>query len=266
MNKIFKMYCLSLNPNHLQKITDLNYIPVGLGNKNFSENWFSDNLGNNIKYKNSMYGEYTFHYSLWKNQLLEDNKWFGFCTYRRFWSNSLTIKNIKNFENKILKEIPKEWENYEVILAEPIMINKTKLSKILKHGKKILFKNPFIFFNSKNITIKTHFDMYHGYGNLDKAINLLDDKNRDEFRNFVNTNNSFNPYNMFVCRSKEILLNYYESIFPWLESCESIFGLNIENEYGKKRIYGFLAERYLSFWFNKYYKTLNWPIIFNDIT
>ena len=184
----------------------------------------------------------------------------------RFWANSLTIKNITNFENKILKEIPKEWENYEVILAEPIMINKTKLSKILKHGKKILFKNPFIFFNSKNITIKTHFDMYHGHGNLDKAINLLDDKNRDEFRNFVNTNNSFNPYNMFVCRSKEILLNYYESIFPWLESCESIFGLNIVNEYGKKRIYGFLAERYLSFWFNKYYKTLNWPVIFNDIT
>ncbi len=266
MNKILKMYCLSLNPDHLQKIINLNYIPVGLGKESFSEEWFSDNSEKNIIYKNSMYGEYTFHYSLWKNQLLEDKQWLGFCTYRRFWSNALSIKKNINFEKQILKEIPKEWENYDVILAKPIMINKTKLSKILKHGKKILLKNPFLFFNIKNVTIKTHFDMYHGYGNLDKAINLLDDKNRDEFRNFVNTNNSFNPYNMFICRSKEVLLNYYESIFPWLESCESIFGLNTKDEYGKKRIYGFLAERYLSFWFNKYYKTLNWPVIFNDIT
>ena len=266
MSRVLKMYCLTLNPKHLQKIIDFNYIPVGLGSNNFSDKWFSDNYGNNISYKNSMYGEYTFHYSLWKNQLLEDKKWLGFCTYRRFWSNSLVAQKNESFESSILKEIPKEWENYEVILPTPIMINKTKLSKIFKHGKKILFKNPLFFFNNKNITIKVHFDMYHGYGNLDKAINLINDRDREEFKNFVNTSNSFNPYNMFVCRSRDILINYYETLFPWLERCENIFGLNTEETYGKKRIYGFLAERYLSFWFNKYCKTLNWPIIFNDIT
>ena len=266
MSRVLKMYCLTLNPKHLQKIIDFNYIPVGLGNNNFSDKWFSDNYGNNISYKNSMYGEYTFHYSLWKNQLLEDKKWLGFCTYRRFWSNSLVAQKNENFENSILKETPKEWENYEVILPTPIMINKTKLSKIFKHGKKILFKNPLFFFNNKNITIKVHFDMYHGYGNLDKAINLINDRDREEFKNFVNTSNSFNPYNMFVCRSRDILINYYETLFPWLERCENIFGLNTEETYGKKRIYGFLAERYLSFWFNKHCKTLNWPVIFNDIT
>ena len=44
--------------------------------------------------------------------------------------------------------------------------------------------------------------MYHGYGNLDKAINLLNKDDREDFRTFVNTNIQFNNiylvYNLFV--------------------------------------------------------------------
>ncbi len=29
--------------------------------------------------------------------------------------------------------------------------------------------------------------------------------------------------------------------------------------------YGFLAERFLPFWFKKYSKYLEWPIVFNDL-
>ena len=43
--------------------------------------------------------------------------------------------------------------------------------------------NPLLFFDKSKITIKTHFDMYHGYGNLDKAIDLLDVIDRQKFRN-----------------------------------------------------------------------------------
>ena len=49
----------------------------------------------------------------------------------------------------------------------------------------------------------------HGEKNLSKAISLLDDKNRDEFSKFVNTNVSFNPHNMFICKSKIHLKKYY---------------------------------------------------------
>ena len=69
---------------------------------------------------------------------------------------------------------------------------------------------------------------------------------------------------MFICKSKEILFDYYETIFPWLEKCEKEFGFNLEG-YGLKRIYGFLAERYMSYWFEKYTKPLLWPVIFYDI-
>ena len=58
--------------------------------------------------------------------------------------------------------------------------------------------------------------------------------------------------------------NYYCSLFPWLKRCEKSFGFNLENY--ETRMYAFLAERYLSYWFNKYTKPLLWPVIFFDIT
>jgi hypothetical protein len=105
----------------------------------------------------------------------------------------------------------------------------------------------------------------HGNGNLDKAISLLDQIDRKDFNDFVNSEVSFNPHNMFICKSNETLNKYYESIFPWLERCEKKFGFELDG-YGLKRIYGFLAERYMSFWFKKYTKFSTMPIIFKDIS
>ena len=64
-----RIFCLSLNNSHLKKITDLNYIPVGLGDEKYSPEWFDDYGNINIHHKNKYYGEYTFHYKLWKNNL-----------------------------------------------------------------------------------------------------------------------------------------------------------------------------------------------------
>ena len=50
----------------------------------------------------------------------------------------------------------------------------------------------------------------HGEGNLDKAISLLDYNDRNDFTDFVNSEVSFNPHNMFICKSKKILNDYYE--------------------------------------------------------
>ena len=105
----------------------------------------------------------------------------------------------------------------------------------------------------------------HGEGNLEKAISLLDSSDdRKDFNEFVNTEVSFNPHNMFICKSNQVLNNYYNTLFPWLKNCEKEFGFDLEG-YGLKRIYGFLAERFMSYWFKKNsdYSTL--PIIFTDI-
>ena len=105
----------------------------------------------------------------------------------------------------------------------------------------------------------------HGDGNLDKAISLLENEDKKDFADFVNTKVSFNPHNMFICKSSIILEKYYSSIFPWLERCEREFGFDLKG-YGLKRIYGFLAERYMSYWFKKYTKFKTLPIIFQDIS
>ena len=109
-----------------------------------------------------------------------------------------------------------------------------------------------------------HFNTFHGYGKLEKAIELMNDEDRNDFRNFVLKRNSYNRGNMFICKSTKIIKDYYSSLFPWLEKCEKIFGYKSAN-YGETRIYAFLAERYLSYWFNKYTKPLIWPVAFFDI-
>ena len=81
----------------------------------------------------------------------------------------------------------------------------------------------------------------------------------------MNNNTSFNPHNMFICKT-QILKSYYNVVFPWLEKCENLFGFKNLSGYGKKRIYGFLAERFMSFWFNKNYKVKELEIIVKDLS
>ena len=129
-----------------------------------------------------------------------------------------------------------------------------------------MLKSPSLFFNKNKRNIKFHFDMMHGKGNLSKAINLLDEENKEDFKKFVEDNISFNPHNMFICKSKKILKSYYDSVFPWLMRCEKIFGFDNLKGYGLQRIYGFLAERYMSYWFQKNTKFKIIPIYFKDIS
>ena len=265
------IYCLSLNPRHLELIKDLNYIPVGLGNSNFNNHWTNDIDTHNgdISSKNEYYGEYTFHYKIWKNNFLPENKWIGFCQYRKFWSNEIILdKNIKyiDFKSKILHYIPKKIEAYESILGVDLYINQFKFSKFIKKGLKKIIFNPSLLIDGNKRTIKFHFDIMHGEGNLDKAISVLDNKEKNDFSEYVNSSLSFSPHNMFIVKKKEILIDYYNSLFPWLERCEKIFGFNNLNSYGLKRIYGFLAERYMSYWFKKYTKYYLMNIFFKDIS
>ena len=263
------MFCLSMDSNHLNLIKEFNYIPVGLGKDNFSKEWIKDNIGENISEKNKYYGEYTFHYWLWKNYIdrVEDG-WIGFCQYRKFWGiekKNLLPSSLEQLKPLIIKDIPKSYENFDTILGDETHINKLKIMKFLKKGAKLIIKNPSYLFNQNKRNIKFHFDLMHGYNNLNKSIELLDAEDRNDFNHFVNTKTSFNPHNMFICKSKKILKNYYSKVFPWLKRCEKEFGFEGLKGYSMTRIYGFLAERFMSYWFQKNTKYKTMPIIFYDI-
>ena len=87
-------------------------------------------------------------------------------------------------KNDILNEVPNEWEKYETIIGNKFELTGIKLMKLLKYGKISFLRNPKALFKSGR-SIRFQFDMFHGNGVLDKAIDVLDEKERDDFRKFV---------------------------------------------------------------------------------
>ena len=136
--------------------------------------------------------------------------------------------------------------------------------KILKRGWRSVIKNPLILFDDTYHNLKLHFDMHHGFGNLDLAIDLLDADDKNDFSTYVNANTKFNPHIMFIAKVG-IINKWFGKLFPWLERCEKKIGFKNLSGYDTKRLYAYLAERYLSFWFKKYtvYKEQPWTFIEN---
>ena len=96
----------------------MGYIPVGLGKNIINKDFLTDKSENNISEKNPFYGEYTFHYNLWKNNSdKKENDWVGFCQYRKFWClksfYSQDCENMEDFSKNILKKIP---ENLTILI------------------------------------------------------------------------------------------------------------------------------------------------------
>ena len=73
MDKL-KIYCMCLDNDYLEVVKKLDYIPVGLKNKNFSNEWLRDTSLKNISKKNPYYGEY------WKNMLKFKKKMSGLAS------------------------------------------------------------------------------------------------------------------------------------------------------------------------------------------
>ena len=276
-----KIYCITHKP--IKALNSLNLIPFGVGQNTFPKNYLIENTGKNIANKNHNYSETSFHYWYWKN-LLDKNsndEWFGMCQYRRYFVKSKYKKLIKNFDgyqgyypdinkietlNEMLQLEPsEEWKGYDVILCEPWNVNIKSKMKLIKRGFKSIINDPLIIFNKKKQNIKLHFEMFHGYDNLKKALNILPDKDKDDFLNYITNNDMLSGHCIFMSNNPKLIKNFYTDLFDWLFKCESLFGFDLK-EYGTQRIYSFLTERYTPFWFNKYAKVKYWPWVYCDIT
>jgi len=260
------IYCFTHLP--LFSLENLGYKMAGIGMNKFSEKYIKCDTGDNIAEKEKYYSEYVFHYWFWKNKLkfYDDDTWLGFCQKRRFWLQDkidFTPKNFQDLNKVVLKRVPREWNNYSSVIQFPTELMEKKLVMI-KRGYKSLLKDPGIFFNKRKHTIKLHFDMHHGYGNLDKAIDVMNIADREDFRKYVNNNTSFSANNMFIAK-KKVVDKWFNNIFTWLFNCEKVLGFKNLSGYDTTRIYAYLAERYLSFWFKKYTRPIEWPWVFIDL-
>ena len=262
MNIKLEIFCIT--DKHFKFFEKINYKFAAVGKNKFPKNYIRCDTGKNIFYKEENYSELTFHYWFWKNQLRlykEQDIWIGFCQKRRFWlqkKENLNIQFSDNIYSKFLNEVPHEWKNYNSVLCEPINLINPKIIKFLKKGWKNFLKDPSTIYDKNKQTIKLHFDMFHGYGKLDQAIDVMHEKDKNEFRDFVNKSTSFNPHIMFIAKP-EILNNWFIDVFNWLAKCEKIFGFKDLKGYRTKRLYAYLSERYLPFWFKKYSNPIEWP-------
>ncbi len=260
LNNSLEIYCVT--NKRTKFLENFKYNLAGVGLDNFPVNYIKSDNGDNIFYKEKYYSELTFHYWFWKNKLkLTDSKWIGFCQKKRFWVNKEKINiqiNGSNFKEVFLTNIQNEWNNYDSIICKPIYVNNIKKMTMIKKGFFKILKNPNIFYNINKQSIKLHFDLHHGNGNLEKAINLLQNSDKDDFYNYVSLKTFYNPHIMFIAKPY-ILQKWFSTLFPWLERCEKIFGFKNLSGYETTRIYAYLAERYLSYWFKKYTKSLEWP-------
>jgi len=257
MNKL-QIYCVT--NERVKYLEDTKLLLAGVGKEKFSKNYTTCLRGKNIQHKERNYSELTFHYWFWKNQLIKckSDTWIGFCQKRRFWLKSnIKIQNLKNLKKNLIIKPDKKWKKYNSIICKPIRVDNPNKMKIIKRGWRNLLKDPSVFYSSKKHTIKLHFDMHHGHDVLDKAISKLNNKDRSQFRKFVNENTSFNPHIMFISK-KKIINNWFNDLFNWLFKCEKIFGFSTLKGYDQERLYAYLAERYLSFWFRKYTNYLEW--------
>ena len=263
MSKI-KIFCVT--NERIRHLENTNLILAGVGKKKFPKNYITCLTGQNIQHKEKNYSELTFHYWLWKNKLkkIPKNTWIGFCQKRRFWIKKKNkIKNCKDLQRNLLTTPSDKWKKYESILCKPIRVDNPKKMKIFKRGWRNLINDPSVLINKKKQTIKLHFDMHHGFGVLDKSIDQMSKEDRDDFRKFVDSSFSFNPHIMVISKRK-ILNNWFKDLFHWLFKCEKVFGLKNLKGYDQERLYAYLAERYLPFWFRKKTKYLEWPWIFYE--
>ena len=260
MNKL-NIYCVT--NKRVKILEDSTYNLAWVGKEKAPSGYLKCDSDNNIYFKEKYYSELTFHYWYWKNLLnLEKNEWIGFCQKRRFWIKpdiEINHMNKTNIRKYLITEPLEDWKKYESIICKPIKISGAKKIKILKRGWKNLINDPLILFDNKRENIKLHFDMHHGYGNLDLAIEEIDEIDKDEFKKFIRQKNHFNPHIMFISKP-QVANKWFNVLFPWLERCEKKFGFDKLKGYDTTRLYAFLAERYLSFWFKKYtkYKEENW--------
>ena len=159
-----KIFCLSIYNNNFNQLNKLNLIPVGLGDQIFNSKWITDKGTHNISNKNENFGEYTFHYHLWKNEINKQNynDWIGFCSYRRFWTTIFkkNVNSLEELKNIIIKKEQENWKNFEVVLGEPLIFNKIKSSKLIKRNILEVIKKPSVLF--KNTSLMDQFKIFHG--------------------------------------------------------------------------------------------------------
>lgn len=197
-----------------------------------------DNLGINISDKNKYYAELTGHYWVWKNFLqTTDAEYIGFCHYRRFFDFNMTQMPNIPFMPILTNDFEKLFSQY----SEENILKRIE-------GYDIVLPHRFKFENE----ILTQYIEYHNPRDLSIALDLIKEMYPDYFLptlKFISSKEMY-PCLQFIMK-KELLSEYFEWIFTFLNILEQRINWENYTEYMDVRTPAYIAERFFNVWLEK---------------
>lgn len=256
-----KMFCVT----HLAipGLEETGVIPVYVGNGPCPGGWLRDDQGDNIHAKNPNFCELTAQYWVWKNALPEigQSDLVGFCHYRRFFWPSGREQRSAISHSEIypaqLAALATQLQQSDADIALPSPLHFKPLSAlqrlryIHKVSKPLYWGKP---------TVYARYDFAHDGSALMDAAELLDEPLKSLFKEHIATSTCLHPFNMYFGPA-DTLSEYFGILFPWMFRCEKAIPVNQSDKY-QRRLFGFIAERFASFYFSIMMKHLEVPVVF----
>lgn len=196
-------------------------IQVGASLTNLRFGYLTDNINENISFKNKNYCELTALYWMWKN----NNDYIkGICHYRRY----LSIKNIDINSKYFINEdiIKKDLEIYDIIVPKKTILKKINCKENYLLGEGV----------EKDLV------------NLKEVIKNIYPKYEKSYVDILEGNKC--SYCNVMIAKKEVFDNYCKWLFDILFELEKVTDLS-EYTQAQARIYGYLSEILLNVWINK---------------
>ena len=218
MDKNVQIYVVSHSEEDIKNVKSNEiYVPLFVG-RNGKDNlgFCSDDTGDNISDKNSLYCELTGLYWMWKNSSADI---IGLAHYRRYFAN---------------------WRLGHRLEIDEIM-------QILKEYDIILPKRTSSLFES----VYEDYNHWNYIKDLDLCGEVIKEICPEYYDNYANIvyGQELNCYNMFIA-PKHMIDKYCEWIFQLLSEVEKRADLTGYDDY-QSRLCGFLAERLFDVWMDK---------------
>ena len=204
------------------------YQPICVGpNKHlFGEDYFKDDVGENIADKNSFYNEMTAIYWVYKHlDIFKETKYLGFVHYRRFFAfNDLrhTAYVKKNLNRELIDVTPDKldrmFSDYDFLIPYP------------NHYK----------------SVKRHYEKSHNKEDVDAVLNIIKEMKPSFYgiaKDYFESSDDYS-YNMFVFK-KEHFVQYCEFVFPILDRFVSLKD-EIDRLYISERLTGIFISYLIS--------------------
>jgi hypothetical protein len=237
------------------------YCPVHVG-KALSQidlNMTSDDLGDNISWKNKSYSELTGLYWVWKNTT---DSIVGLSHYRRFFFSKEPIlaMKLKKVGEYLIGQGNKRFGVYYTSCRENsnLILSGDETLDLLKNYDAIIPVS-----RKMRYTVREQYQRRHFIKDLENTGKIIQEKYSGYISTFnmVMQKKEILPCNMFIMK-REHFNNYMTWLFEILFELEKTTDISEYDTY-QKRIFGFLSERLLDVWITKnQLETKKLPVIY----